>query len=89
MLASFYFVLPLGPLIAGSGKRHDYEAIDSDDQQDEEDAPESIEEHDGMLSSSMHSASGRSFSPAKKDSVVVALKSFQANLRRARELFFP
>jgi battenin len=89
MLASFYFVLPLGPLIAGSSKRHDYEAIDSDDQQDEEDAPESMEEHDGMLSSSMHSASRRSFPPAKEDRVVVALKSFQANLRRARGLFFP
>lgn len=89
MLASFYFVLPLGPLKTGSSKGHDYEAIDSDDQQDEEEVPESIREHDGLLSSSMHSASGRSFSSAKGDSVVVALKSFKANLKRARVLFFP
>jgi battenin len=89
MLASFYLVLPLGPLKAGSSKRHDYETIDSDVQQDEEDVPENGREHDGLLSSSMHSASGRSFSSAKEDSVVVALKSFKANLKRARGLFFP
>ncbi|KAJ4410472.1 battenin CLN3 protein [Didymella pomorum] len=89
MLASFYFVLPLGPLKAGSSKGHDYEAVDSDDQQDEEEIPESIREHDGLLSSSMHSASGGSFSSTKGDSVVVALKSLKANLKRARVLFFP
>lgn len=89
MLASFYFVLPLGPLKAGSSKSHDYEVIDSDDQANEDRDVETEREYDGLISSSVHSASRRSFSPAKKDSVVVALKSFKANLKRARGLFFP
>ena len=89
MLASFYFVLPLGPLKAASGKSHDYEAIDSDDQHDEDEALENGREHDGLLSSSVHSAPGRSFSPVKEDGITGALKSFKANLNRARGLFFP
>lgn len=89
MLASFYLVLPLGPLRAGSSKNNDYEAIDSDDQQDEEEDPAVGMQHGGLASSSMHSASGQSFSSAKEDGVVVALKSFKANLKRARGLFFP
>lgn len=89
MLASFYFVLPLGPLKAGPSRSHDYEAIDSNDQDNEDRDLENDREHDGLLSSSTHSASGRSFSSAKEDSIVVALKSFKANLKRAQGLFFP
>lgn len=89
MLASFYFVLPLGPLKAGSNKNHEYEAIDSGDQQDEDEALEHGREHEGLLSSSVHSASGRSFSSVKDNDLNGALKSFKANLSRARGLFFP
>lgn len=89
MLASFYFVLPLGPLQAGLSKSHEYEAIDSDDQQDEEEVLEHDREHSGLLSSSVHSTSGRSFVTAKESAVTGALRSFQANLYRARGLFFP
>ncbi|KAF1358994.1 batten's disease protein Cln3 [Lizonia empirigonia] len=89
MLASFYIVLPLGPLKAASNKSHEYETIDSDDQQDEEEVIEYEREHDGLLSSSVHSASRQSFVSAKKSVVAGALHSFKANLNRARGLFFP
>ena len=89
MLVSFHVVLPLGPLKAGSNKSHDYEAIDSDDQQDEDEVLEHQREHDGLLAPSVHSASGPSFSSVKEDGITGALKSFKANLNRARGLFFP
>lgn len=89
MLVSFYIVLPLGPLKAGSKKSHEYESIDSDDQPDNDDTLERDREHEGLLSSSTHPASGRSFSAAKEDGLTGALKSFTANLNRARGLFFP
>jgi len=89
MLASFYFVLPLGPLKAGSNKSHEYEAIDSDDQQEEGEVAAHGREDDGLLSSSNHSASGRSFVSAKEAGVTGALHSFKTNLNRARGLFFP
>lgn len=89
MLASFYIVLPLEPLKAGSNKSHEYEAIDSDDHQDTDESVEDRREHDGLLSSSTHSVSGRSFSPVKEDGITGALKGFKANLNRARGLFFP
>ncbi|KAF2464962.1 protein btn1 [Lindgomyces ingoldianus] len=93
MLISFFFVLPLGPLHTSSGKHTEYEAIENDDQELEDDPLETSEqlgqggEQQGLLSSSMHSASGRSFS-----SVSVHLRawnSFKTNLRRSRGLFFP
>ena len=89
MLASFHFVLPLGPLKAGPNKRHEYEAIDDDDQQDEEEVLENRQEHNGLLSPSAHSISGRSFTSPKEGGVTGALKSFRANLSRVRGLFFP
>lgn len=89
MLASFYIVLPLGPLKAASNKSHEYEAIDSDDQQDEEEVMEFERERDGLLSSSIHSTSRQSFVSAKQSVVAGALHSFKANLNRARGLFFP
>lgn len=89
MLVSFYAVLPLEPLKAGSVKSHEYEAIDSDDQQGEDEILEQGREHDGLLSSSIHSASGRSFPSVKDDGLTGALKSFTANLNRARGLFLP
>jgi battenin len=89
MLASFYLVLPLGPLHAGSSKAREYEAIDSDDQPDEDDGLADEREHDRLLSSSAHSASGRSFTSANRRGVSRALSGFRANLNRARGLFFP
>jgi battenin len=89
MLASFYLVLPLGPLKHESTKSHDYEAIDSDDQHNEDETLENEREHDRLLSSSVHSACGRSFPTVQEDGIVSALKGFKANLNRARGLFFP
>ena len=89
MLFSFYVVLPLGPLKAGSKKSHEYEAIDSDDQADEDGVVDHSREHEGLLSPSNHSVSGRSISAAKGDGLTGALNSFTANLNRARGLFFP
>ncbi|UPX15960.1 battenin CLN3 protein [Ascochyta rabiei] len=89
MLASFYWLLPLGPLKTGTSKSHAYEPITSDDQQDEDEALANGREHDGLLSSSAHSASERSFASAKNSGVTGALGSFQVNLSRARALFFP
>ncbi|KAJ4318617.1 battenin CLN3 protein [Neodidymelliopsis sp. IMI 364377] len=89
MLASFYLVLPLGPLKAGSSPRHDYEAINGGDQQEEDQALGHDREQDGLLSSSVHSASGRSFSSANPKGMSGAWSSFRANLNRARGLFFP
>jgi battenin len=86
MLFSFYVVLPLGPLKAGSKKSHGYEAIDSDDQAEEDVVVEHSREHEGLLSSSNHSVS---ISAAKEDGLTGALESFTANLNRARGLLFP
>jgi len=74
MVFSFFVVLPLGPLRAGTTKSGEYEAVESDDT--EEDLPET--EHEGLLSSSISSI------PIKP-----TLHSFGANLHRARGLFFP
>ena len=89
MLFSFYVVLPLGPLKAGSKKSHGYEAIDSDDQADEDVIVDHGREHEGLLSSPNYPVTGRSISAAKEDGLTGALKSFTANLNRARGLFFP
>jgi battenin len=72
-----------------STKSHDYEAIDSDDQHNEDETLENEREHDRLLSSSVHSACGRSFPTVQEDGIVSALKGFKANLNRARGLFFP
>jgi battenin len=90
MLISFFVILPKGPLLAASGKSAGYEAIDSGEQEDEhEDLEPRHAEHEDLLSSSMLSASGRSFSSASGTGLQSSHSGFKANLRRARGLFFP
>lgn len=86
MLMSFFLILPKGPLQASSGKYAEYEAIDEDEI---EDPVEPEAENEGLLASSMHSASGRSFSSVNAKAVKSSSKGFKANLRHARGLFFP
>lgn len=77
MVFSFFVILPLGPLRAGSVKHSGYEAIDNSEDDDESEAQQDREQ-DTLLASSASSL------PAKS-----ALSSFHANLNRARGLFFP
>lgn len=77
MVISFFFILPLGPLRAGSTKSGEYQPIAGE----EDDAEDEHREQDGLLSASAHSTS----STTSKG----ALNGFQANLKRARVLFFP
>ncbi|KAA8618687.1 Golgi integral membrane protein [Pyrenophora tritici-repentis] len=90
MVLSFFFILPLGPLRAGS-KEAGYEAIDDEEVEIDADEDEQTQarEHDDLLATSMHSTSGRSFTPASTKPANGALSSFRANLNRARGLFFP
>jgi battenin len=87
MVFSFFVVLPLGPLRAGMKKSDGYEAVDSEEQDNEEDEVGQAGEQDDLLASSMHSASSRSFTSTSTRAG--ALGSFRANLNRARGLFFP
>ncbi|KAF2741006.1 batten's disease protein Cln3 [Polyplosphaeria fusca] len=96
MLVSFFAILPLGPLKNSSGKHNGYEAIQDQEQHDPEDRLldrsdpiESREELDGLLSSSMHSTSARSSNYSSSTPLAAAWRSFKANLRRSRGLFFP
>lgn len=90
MVFSFFVVLPLGPLRAGTKKLDaDYEAIDDEEPSDDDEEATESREHDDLLSSSMHSASGRTFSSANTKPANRALSSLQAKLHRARGLFFP
>ncbi|KAF2678657.1 batten's disease protein Cln3 [Lentithecium fluviatile CBS 122367] len=86
MLMSFFVILPKGPLRASSSKYAEYEAIEGDES-DENIEPSA--ENEGLLSSSMHSVSGRSFTSVNSKTVKSSFKGFKANLRRARGLFFP
>ncbi|KAH7075556.1 batten's disease protein Cln3 [Paraphoma chrysanthemicola] len=90
MVLSFFVILPLGPLRAGSRKLGEYEAIDSNEQ-DEESETRHDNEQEGLLSSSALSTSGHRVSDDDDDnkSAHKALGGFEANLRRARGLFFP
>lgn len=91
MLLSFFVILPRGPLHASFGKHTEYEAIEDLDEQEEE-GVNSIRrnnEQEGLLSSSIHSTSARSFASATSKSTGSPWKSFKANLRRSRGLFFP
>lgn len=88
MLVSFFMVLPRGPL----GKQG-YEAIEDDERQALEDESTETDdtqqgEQEGLLSS-IHSASRRSFNSTSDSKAELAWKSFKANLRRSRGLFFP
>jgi battenin len=87
MLVSFFVILPLGPLRAGAVKQGGYEVIAGGEDEAEDESSE--REQDGLLSSSIHSASGRSVASAQTKRTTVALNSFKANLQRARGLFFP
>lgn len=90
MLIGFFAILPKGPLAASSGRYAEYEAIVDDEQQDDYNGnTETRPEHEELLSSSMHSASGRSFTSANSKGLKSSFQGFQANLRRARGLFFP
>ncbi|KAF2205650.1 batten's disease protein Cln3 [Delitschia confertaspora ATCC 74209] len=80
MFLSFFMVLPRGPLRA-LATHGGYERI--------EDYPDHQEENDGLLSTSFHSTSGRSFSPSRKGQIERAYQGFKANLHRSRGLFFP
>lgn len=89
MVLSFFMILPLGPLRAGAAKHGEYEALGSEER--EEDANETAHqrEHEGLLSSSVHTTSGHSAASTSDQNVTGALNSFRANLHRARGLFFP
>lgn len=90
MVMSFFSILPLGPLRAGTAKAGGYEAIETEAGAEEDDGVlESEREHDGLLSTSVHSTSGRSFASTSSKAHSGALSSFTANLNRARGLFFP
>ncbi|KAH9875058.1 battenin CLN3 protein, partial [Plenodomus biglobosus] len=89
MVVSFFLLLPLGPLRAGTMKNGGYEAINDEAESEQDDdrvGPEA--EHEGLLSTSAHSASGRS-SVFYSKRASRALGSFGHNLRRAQGLFFP
>jgi battenin len=88
MVLTFFVILPFGPLRAGSQKYGGYEAIDNEGDEDEDEVGQA-QEQDDLLSSSMHSASARSFSSVRNKSANGTLSSFRANLNRARGLFFP
>ena len=88
MVLSFFFILPLGPLRAGS-KEAGYEAIDDEEVEADEDEQGQPREHDDLLSASVHSTSGRSFNSVSARPANGTLSSFRANLNRARGLFFP
>ncbi|KAF2190643.1 batten's disease protein Cln3 [Zopfia rhizophila CBS 207.26] len=96
MLISFFVILPRGPLNASSGKYLEYEAVEEEERQEfENEETESSRSHDrhgendGLLSSSMHPTSERSFNSVSSKRVNQAWNSLKANLRRSRGLFFP
>ncbi|KAF2036368.1 batten's disease protein Cln3 [Setomelanomma holmii] len=88
MVFSFFVILPLGPLRAGSNKLGEYEAIDGDEQDEDHDTQHDREQ-DGLLSSSLLSVSGHSTSSVENKTSNGGLSGFKANLQRARGLFFP
>lgn len=98
MLISFFMLLPKGPLLASTNKSAGYEAIESNEYDEDghdgvlardEDSDVRLAENETLLSSSLHSASGRSFSSASGNLVKSSHNGFKANLKRAQGLFFP
>lgn len=96
MLISFFIVLPQGPLRNSLPKYAEYEAIEGNEQSNPAHEPadhseESMphEEHEGLLATSGYSSSARSFNSASVGSLDRTWRSFKANLRRSRGLFFP
>lgn len=95
MLVSFFVVLPRRPFKAIRGKQAGYEHVPSDDTHDQqgdeldEDSNEvHIVEQEGLLSASMHSSSGRSFTSASVPKPG-PWQNFKRNLARSQGLFFP
>ena len=103
MLISFFIVLPLGPIRPAS-KYAEYQRIEQEERlpSDQERRspldPEGLEiarevdqpeEGERFLSSSSYSQSGRASSPMAGTSIIGTWRSFKANLRRSRSLFFP
>jgi battenin len=84
MVFSFFVILPLGPLRAGTAKQGGYEAIENEEDEAEDIPTE--QEQDQLLSSSVQSTSGQNVSGKTPSG---ALNSFKANLNRARGLFLP
>ncbi|KAK8220487.1 batten's disease protein Cln3 [Phyllosticta capitalensis] len=83
MLASFFILLPRGPLNMAA-KRVDYQSVET-----EEDLDDDLDEEDsqGLLSSSILSASGKSFTTRSRRSRIV--DSIKTNLKRSKGLFIP
>jgi battenin len=91
MLISFFLILPQGPLRGTAAKYTEYEALDAEET-DEIESTEGLhqdEEQEGLLASSMHSSSARSFGSIKPGRASRAWRSFKANLKRSQGLFFP
>jgi battenin len=88
MVFSFFVILPLGPLRNGTAKRGGYEAVDSDEPED--DAAAAGREQDGLLSTTTpQPASGVAEAPLLAKGGSGGVNSFKTNLKRARGLFFP
>lgn len=86
MLASFFLILPRGPL-QSAARQAEYEQLGGDEDA-EDDLQDPLEDGDGLLSASMMSASGRSFTSLQSGRSKV-WRSLQANLNRARHLVVP
>ena len=82
MLLSFFVILPRGPLKLASGKQAEYQNLAAEEETEDENERE-VEEQ-GLLSDSVHSnaTSAKSHKSGR-------LQHLQANLKRARSLFFP
>ncbi|KAK7518554.1 batten's disease protein Cln3 [Phyllosticta citriasiana] len=83
MLASFFIILPRGPLNAATN-RANYQSVETDDDLDED---LDDEDSQGLLSSSILSASGKSFTVRSRRSRI--LDSIKTNLKRSKGLFVP
>ena len=90
MLISFFVILPSGPLRLSIPTPIEYEAINDDDETPEE--TENLQrhfEHEHLLASSVHPSSDRNLTSPNSKTHASHLRSFKANLERARGLFFP
>jgi battenin len=89
MVVSFFLILPHGPLKDSSLKATGYEIVDSTEPADirpEDEEDSRLVEYDGLLSNpeSLHMVTSSSTSPSSQ-----TWQRFEANIRRARSLFFP
>ncbi|KAF2647830.1 batten's disease protein Cln3 [Lophiostoma macrostomum CBS 122681] len=88
MLISFFLILPQGPL-RSTAKLTEYEAVEEEETDEIESTEQAHGEQEGLLASSMRSSSARSFESVDAGRANRAWRSFKANLRRSRGLFFP